>query len=218
MKIKVPTSWKEVTVRQFIELTKVKDLGFDELDTSLRIISILTGVDDIELVNISLTDLKKLMNAIKFIDNHDSEPLEDFSLKLDGNRYRIEWDATKLIAGEYIDIQSYIDKGAHENIHKIMATYLKPVNYFGLRKKDCYKKSKEGKWVQTSESREKTAKLILDHLTMDKVFSINGFFLSRWKRLTKATLLYLEQKKTKKMREIKRRLLKEGLLTHMDGI
>lgn len=218
MKIKVATSWSDVTVRQFIELSKVKELGFDELDTSLRVISILSGVDDVDLVNISLSDLKRLSAKTDFIKTNRYEKLEDFSLKLKGQRYRIEWDATKLVAGEYIDIQNYISKGAHENIHKIMASYIKPVNLFGFRKKGCYKKSKEGKWLQTVESRAITSELILDHLTMDKVFSINGFFLNRWKRLTEATQVYLEQKKRIQMKKLKRELKKMGLQKSTAGI
>ena len=179
MKITVPTSWADVSIRQFVELSKVKELEFDEIDTSLRVLSILTGIDDAEFINLSLPDLKKLSAKTNFIGNHSHEVLKDFNLKIKGNRYRVEWDANNLIAGEYIDIQNYIKNGTYENIHKILAAYLKPVTIFGTKKRGCYKKSREGKTIQTMESRDATAELILDNLPMDKVFAINGFFLHR---------------------------------------
>ena len=218
MKINIPTSWSDVSVRQFVELSKVKGLGFDEIDAQLRILSILTGVEDDVFLNVSLPDLKKLNKKIEFLEQKQPKGELHLSYKIKGQRYRLEWDANNLLAGEYIDIQNYIKKGASENMHNIMAIYLKPVNFFGGLKKGCYKKNKDGKHIQTLESRAKTAELVLDHLTMDKVFCINGFFLNRWEILTKATLAYLNRAKDKTMKELRKELAQEGLSKHMDGI
>ena len=218
MKINVPTSWRDVTVKQFVELSKVKELGFDEIDTQLRILSILTGEEDDTFLNISFAELKRLNNLTKFIEEKQPKGKFKTSYKIDGQRYRFEWDATKLLAGEYIDIQNYIKKGSNSNIHNIMAVYLKPVTILGTLKKDCFKANKEGKMIQTLESREKTAEAILNSLTMDKVFSINGFFLNRWEKLTEGTLAYLKGEKEKAMKRMEKELEQEGLQMPTDGI
>ena len=102
MKILVPTSWKDVNVNQFIELSKVKSLGFDELDTQLRILSILTGVEDDVLLQLPISEIKRMSLMTDFIKHNQSKKEIDFTIKLNGKKFRVEWDATKLVAGEYI--------------------------------------------------------------------------------------------------------------------
>ena len=218
MKILVPTSWKDVNVNQFIELSKVKSLGFDELDTQLRILSILTGVEDDVLLQLPISEIKRMSLMTDFIKHNQSKKEIDFTIKLNGKKFRVEWDATKLVAGEYIDIQKYIESGATENIHNIIAAYLKPVNFFGFIKKSCYEQTQDGRYIQSLESRNITAKLILNHMNMEDVFALNGFFLNRWKKLIGGTRHYLELQNKKAMKDLKRKLKKEGLPQHMVGI
>lgn len=218
MKIVVPTSWSEVSVRQFIELAKVKDLGFDELDTQLRILSILTGVDDEEFLKFDYPELQKVIKAAAFIEDYKTTKPIKFKYKIKGRRYDYEYDASKLSAGEYIDIQNYIKDNPNKNLHKIIAIYLKPVNFFGFRVKGCYTRNKKGKYIQTLESRNITAELVLDNLMMDKVLAINGFFLNRWEKLIKATERYLVKQNTKAMENVKKALKQAGLSIPTDGI
>ena len=218
MKISVPTSWAEVSVRQFIELAKVKDLGFDELDTQLRILSILTGVEDDEFLKFDHAELKKVIQITDFINDQKVEKPTKFKFKIKGQRFDFEYDASKLSAGEYIDIQNYIKNNPNENLHKIIAIYLKPVNFFGFKIKSCYDVNKKGKYIQTLESRAITADLVLDNIMMDQVLSMNGFFLNRWDKLIKATELYLEKLNKKAMKNLEKVLKEEGLSMPTDGI
>jgi len=211
MKVTLPTSWKEVTLNQFIELSKVSGLGFDDLDATCRMLSILTGVDEEEFLKVSISDVKKMFAAIKFIDNKSYEKPTQFNYKIKGKKYKFEWDASELLAGEYIDMQNYIAGGVSENMHKIMAIYLKPVNYFGFKTKENYKKNKEGKYIQTLDSRKDSAEVFKDNMTMDVVFSCNGFFLNRWKKLILATHQSLGVSSNKAVKKLEKVMKKEGL-------
>lgn len=211
MKLTIPTGWQDVTVRQFIELSKVKGLEFDELDTQLRILSILTNVEDDVFIEMPISELKKIIEKTAFIKNHNQKFPLPYKFKIKGLRFKFDWDATKLLAGEYIDIQNYIKNNSTENIHNIIAIYLKPVTMFGTLKKECYKKTSQGEWMQTLESRTATAALLLDNLKMDAVLSMSSFFLNRWEKLIKATQIYLEVQNIKAMKELNKQLSKAGL-------
>ena len=215
MKITIPTDWSEVTVRQFQELSKVPDLDYSDLDKQLKILEILTGVSDDYFLNISFTDLKKIIKKTDFVNHTPLSLRKKHRLKIKGRRYAVNYIPQELIAGEYIDLTELTKEGANvnKNIAKILAIYLKPINIFGFPLRRCYEK-KNGKLIQTIKSRKYTEELILDNLTMDVVFPMSGFFLNLWQRLTKATLTYLEEQMEQKMKEVKRverDLLKSGV-------
>jgi hypothetical protein len=215
MKLIVPTSWKDVTVSQFMELAKVPDLGFDEMDATFKTLSILCNVSDEVFIDMPLPELKSVISKVDFIKDHKTNfPIVN-SVKIKGRRYAINYNAKKLLAGEYIDMQNYIKGGVNKNLNHCIAVYLKPKNIFGFNKRGCYK---EGGRVQTLESRNETAELVLDNLTMDIVLPMSGFFLKNWERLIKATQIYLEIQKTRADKRLKRELEKAGLSTLMDGI
>ena len=211
MKVTLPTSWKEVTLNQFIELSKVKALGFDDLDATCRILEILTGISEEEFLNVSISDVKKMFDTVRFLDDRSFDAPTEFKYKIKGQRFKFEWDASQLLAGEYIDMQNYIDGGVSENMHNIMAIYLKPVNRWGFKTKGNYKKNKEGKYIQTLDSRRSSAEMFKDNLTMDVVFSCNGFFLNRWQKLIKATHQYLGVSSRKAIKNLEKAMKKEGL-------
>ena len=218
MKINIPTSWSEVTVRQFIELSKVPELGFDEVDTQFKILSILTGVEDDVFINMELPELKKAIKITTFTKSQPANSKIRQYVKIKGVKYSIQYEANKLLAGEYIDLQNYIKGGVNNNLHNVIAVYLKPVNFFGFRKIGCYEKNSKRKWIQTLESRNETAEAILDGLTMDLVFAMSGFFLRLYQRLILRTQLYLEVQNHKAMKSLKKELAKAGLPTHTVGI
>ena len=155
MTISVPTDWSDVTLRQFQQLAEVPSLGFDFLDGELKKLEILTGVSDEYFYKIHLTQSKKLIKNIDFI-NHKPEGLKKPSqVKIAGRRFTINYIPQELIAGEYIDLMELTktEEGINKDLHKILSIYLKPVNMFGGKLKGCYEKTAEGKWIQTAESK-----------------------------------------------------------------
>ena len=123
MKVRVPTSWEDVTLRQFIELSKVPDMGFSKEDANLRILSILTGIDDSELYELPVGELAKINALVKFIESKDSLFPVKYKIKIKDKRYKFEWKTNLLTSGEYIDIQEYLKKkgeAVDENTVKLL--------------------------------------------------------------------------------------------------
>jgi len=206
MKITIPTSWADVTLAQYKQIVEVPSLEFkDELDNHLRVLSILTGIDDTEFLSIPLNELNKVLMNIKFIYTKPNKLKIKHKVKLGGQRYHVNYMPNQLDAGEYIDLTNYTKEEAKiiENMPKILAVFLKPVNILGGMTKGRYKKNSQGRMSQTMESREQTAALAKD-LTMDVIFPMSDFFLKTWESSIEVTKAYFMREKRIAMEKAKR--------------
>lgn len=189
----MPTSWSDVTVGQFQELKEVPSLGFDPIDSQLRILQILTGVSDETFLALPWSSVKGLLQKIDFI-NKTPDLKKLYRVNIKGRRYSVNYRPEMLNAGEYIDLMNLTADGKGDaNIVKILSICLKPINIFGGRLAGCYKKTKEGVWIQTIESREWTEKNIPDNLKMDVVIPMSRFFLKTWQLSMDSIRLYLKE-------------------------
>jgi len=212
--MRVPDKWSEVSLKQYIEITDVVAIDMDELDKQVKILSILTKLDEDTVTALAIPRLKEAIRACAFIyGKPELKPTEDF-IKIGGKRFRINKMLNTLSGAEYIDMTSLVKdpKQITANLPKIIAIFLHPVNIFGFKKGKYYDKG-----FQTLESRMATAKLIEDHLMMDKVMNLSGFFLRNWEALTKATLRYSDLQ-TMKARKNLKKLLKGVSLSTGRGI
>lgn len=211
-KIKLPTSWGDVTLKKYIEITEFQAVDMDELDKSVKILSILSDKTEDEILDISLPDIKECIKRIQFIYTTPEEGKIKQKIKINGHRYFINLNVRSITGAEYIDFTSLLKEKDKitQNLTQILPIFLKPVNIFGFKKKKCYRINDKNEEVQTLESRAFTSKLILDNLTMDIVFNLSGFFLRNYQALTKATLDCIIKENSKKRELILRKMKKEG--------
>jgi len=187
----VPKDWRQVTLKQYQEVVEIALIDMDEIDKQVKILSILCNIDEDKILDLPIPSIKDYSNKIKFIYSLP-EPEKIFqSVKIKGQRFNVNLSVSKLSGGEYIDLSNYCkeQKEINSNLHNIISIFLHPVNILGLRKKDCYSKNAKGEWCQKLESRNRTSELIKS-LTMDKVFSLSGFFLTLSENLIKVTMDY----------------------------
>lgn len=220
MKITIPTTWADVTLNQFIELAEVPDLGFDPLDTQLRILQILSGESDEHFLKVPYVAVKELINKTDFI-NHTPHKLKiPKDVHIEDRSFRINYDIASLTAGEFIDLNELTKdaKKINSNMVKIIAIYLRPVNFWGGMKKGCYHKTKDGHLAQTLESRRWTEERIGDCITMDMVFPMSSFFLTLWERLSKDMEQSFQKRAAKEMKKANELLAQEqDLVRSTDG-
>ena len=144
MNITIPTDWSDITLRQFKEISEVPSLGFkDELDSKLKVLSILTGEEDTVFLSIPMTALSELLNKTKFVYQKPEKMPLHRSIRLRGRKYEVNNMPSQLVAGEYIDLTELLKKDSTANLEKIIAIFLKPVNLFGGMKKGCYEKDRK---------------------------------------------------------------------------
>ncbi len=197
MKIKLPDNWSEVSLNDYIEIVDVTQIDMDELDKQIKVISILSKVNEDYLLKLSLSDIKKLIQHVSFIYTQPKGVKPPNTVTLKGVTYNVAYDLRTITGGEYIDLCEYSKeaKDVTKNLPNILAIFIKP------KAKECYEVV-QGKKVQTNESRNNTAKLLLDEMNMQDVLAMSSFFLRSWEALTIATVNYLEKQNKKIEKEL----------------
>lgn len=203
--MKLPNKWSEVSLKKYIQIVEVSAVDMNELDKHVKILSILSGESEDKILDLSLTEVKGFIRDISFIYTKPEGGTLKKCRKLGGNKFDINYNLKNITGGEYIDLTSYVKDPLKttSNLPEIIAIFLKPVNLLGFPKRKCYKNE-----IQTSESREATAKLIYDHMMMDEVAGLSGFFLRNYEASMKAIQGCLT-KQTKKNQEAVRKLYRK---------
>lgn len=121
MKINVPTSFEDVSLDQYLELSKL-----DESDTigQIAILCKISKEDVKRMEKSSLNEIEALMSSIQHADE-DKYPHARF-IELEGRKYGFHPNLSEISVGEFVDLDS-LCSNPMENLPKIMATLYRPV-------------------------------------------------------------------------------------------
>lgn len=124
-----PSKLSEVTLGQFQEIVSLKamDSMKDNIDLTIKIISILMKVSEEFLNTIPYTDIIKLAELSGFIfDSTNEEP--KFEVVIDNVKYVMLNEISKMSTAEYIDLDTLLSdkENAVSNLHLIMSILYRP--------------------------------------------------------------------------------------------
>jgi len=125
----VPNNLNEVTLGQYQEYIKLKDLSETEL--SLKMIEIFCKLNSEQVRYLKATDVRNVVSIIA--EMFDSKPSLVNTFKIDGIEYGFIPNLDEMSFGEYIDLDTYI--GDWDNIEKAMGVLYRPVE---IRKGNRY--------------------------------------------------------------------------------
>jgi hypothetical protein len=125
----VPNNLNEVTLGQYQEYIKLKDLSETEL--SLKMIEIFCNLKSEQVRYLKATDVRNVVSIIA--EMFDSRPSLVNTFKIDGVEYGFIPNLDEMSFGEYIDLDTYI--GDWDNIDKAMGVLYRPVE---MRKGNRY--------------------------------------------------------------------------------
>ena len=125
----VPNSLNEVTLGQYQEYIKLKDLSETEL--SLKMIEIFCKLNSEQVRYLKATDVRNVVTIIS--EMFDNKPSLVNTFKIDGIEYGFIPNLDEMSFGEYIDLDTYI--GDWDNIEKAMGVLYRPVE---IRKGNRY--------------------------------------------------------------------------------
>ena len=174
MKITVPTSWSDVSIKQFRQLlANESDKSLDEIDLKVSHIVTLTGVDYTIIEELHPSQINELYGKISFIGSNKVEGDFPNSIKLGDKIYHCEPKAN-MTYGQYKAMREWTKSAdtINDNLHNIVSLFITEPN-----KKYSYQF-------------EEKSKLILEHCKMNVVFHISGFFLKLYPELLKAIQTY----------------------------
>lgn len=125
----VPNSLNEVTLGQYQEYLKLKDLT--ETQLSFKMIEIFCGVKAEHVRLLKATDVQDIVNIMSAM--FESKPSLVHSFKLNGVEYGFIPNLDEISFGEYIDLDTSI--GDWENMEKAMGVLYRPIE---IRKGNRY--------------------------------------------------------------------------------
>lgn len=126
-----PNTWSEISLGNFQKIIELKN-ETDGINTLVKIISTLSGIDEEVLNDLPYTEFIRLSDACEFVFTECKEEPK-FEFTLNGVKYKMMDDITKIKTAEYIDLDTLLrDKeNTIGNLHVIMAILYRPKNKNG---------------------------------------------------------------------------------------
>lgn len=199
--IKIPTSWNDVTVGQFISYKLLCDnKGSDDLQFIINCIHVLTGESKEKIELLPISAINALFVKMSFLNSEpEAKRLKSWYI-FKGNFFKLNYKINELTAAQFIDISEF-QKDSIGNLHKILAAVM-------LTKKGLFKNPE---YCGTSHSER--AKLIYDNMPISEAYPIAVFFCALTPIFLKVMKGYSVSKVLKMKREMAseaRRLLRDG--------
>ena len=117
-----PTSWEEVTVEQFVKLFADHTPTDNELMASVKVMSILSGIEEEIIMAMDVEDFKNLAVQLTFISEEMPNEEVDY-IEVEGEKYYLYKDFSKMTTGEIITIELLMEKN-EGNIYRVMPQLL----------------------------------------------------------------------------------------------
>lgn len=123
IKIKIPTSLKDITLRQYKRFLKIQENVNEERFLNAKMIEIFCNVKLEEVMLLKLKDAEEISGILSKLFNEKPSLVSKF--KLNGVNYGFHPQLDDLSLGEYIDLDNFI--GDWDNIEKAMNVLYRPI-------------------------------------------------------------------------------------------
>ena len=123
IKIKIPTSLKDITLRQYKRFLKIQENVKEERFLNAKMIEIFCNVKLEKVMLLKLKDAEEISGILSKLFNEKPSLVSKF--KLNGINYGFHPQLDDLSLGEYIDLDNFI--GDWDNIEKAMNVLYRPI-------------------------------------------------------------------------------------------
>tara|TARA_R110000764_G_scaffold79268_1_gene157996 strand:+ start:11349 stop:11999 length:651 start_codon:yes stop_codon:yes gene_type:complete len=123
IKITIPTSLNEITLRQYKRFLEVQKQTEDDLVLNSKMIEIFCNVTLEKVMLLKLKDSQEIINILS--EMFETKPSLVSKFKLNGIEYGFHPQLDDLTLGEYIDLDTFI--GDWDNMEKAMNVLYRPI-------------------------------------------------------------------------------------------
>jgi len=123
LNIKIPSSLKEITLRQYKSYLKLQETVKEERFLNAKMIEIFCKLKLKDVMLLKLKDSNEILGLLSSL--FESKPSLVSKFKLNGLEYGFQPQLDDMTLGEYIDLDTYI--GDWENMEKAMNVLYRPV-------------------------------------------------------------------------------------------
>ena len=179
-KYKLPKNWDELSLKKYVRLMKAledKEVK-KEIEKIVGIIRILSDVPEEDILRLPVKNINQLgVYLTEFLQTTPNEEL-NHKLNIKGVEYGFHPKLSDISFGEWVDIDSYINEGVNDNLHKIIAILYRPII---LKKKDKYQ-------IEPYEPCKDREQIMLENLKVGDFYGVSVFFSELGSQLLMNTL------------------------------
>ena len=174
--------WNNISVWQYQNIVKtLANKQDDEIEKSFKLIGIVYNMTENQVDSLTQAEYKAKLKECDFLNNMpEGKPVN--IIKVNGKRYRLIYDVTRMPFGRYVESKAFVGD-IYGNLHKLGATMVMPQkrNWLGLWVDDKYNAAKH----------EDYADDILQANFQDVYFSLVFFYqvFRNWIEVTKDYLV-----------------------------
>lgn len=195
--MKIIDNYRKLPIGKYNEIVKLCETEMDEVDRKVRIVGILTGLTDEEVLALPLTDFTECCAKAKFIDLPCPEtliPSVSKSYPVGGFNLVPVTDMRKVTTAQYIDFLSF-SKDKEHNIVEMLSCFLVP------------------KGMDYNEGYDilDVHNAIKEEMSVAEVLAVLAFFFGSWTRSLHSTLSYSERMARRVKDKEKRQMMMERI-------
>ena len=200
-------SYSELPINRYLDIKALVEEDLEPMDMQVKLLSILDGRSENELLNMNFQDFHALVQDSAFLmDQPVPSKKVPSKIIINKHTYEIKKDVSKFTTAQYIDFQTLTAKEDRDKyLAYIMACFLIPE---GKRYNDGYD---IGEVVQE----------LGEYLSIQDAINVSFFFQRKYLNSINDTLIYLEFKTKRMLRKTKDEKTKAQLkdaLERMKGL
>jgi hypothetical protein len=135
--------WNNISVWQYQNIVKtLANKDEDDIDKSFKLIGIVYNMTENQVDSLTQAEYTAKLKECDFLNTMpEGKPVK--VIKVNGKRYRLIYDVTRMPFGRYVESKAFVGD-IYGNLHKLGATMVMPQkkNWFGLWVDDKYDASK----------------------------------------------------------------------------
>ena len=195
--MKIIDNYRKLPIGKYNEIVKLCETEMDEVDRKVKIVGILTGLTDDEVLALPLTDFTECCAKAKFIDLPCPEtliPSVSKSYPVGGFNLVPVTDMRKVTTAQYIDFLAF-SKDKEHNIVEMLSCFLVP------------------KGMDYNEGYDilDVHNAIKEEMSVAEVLALLAFFFGSWTRSLHSTLSYSERMARRVKDKGKRQMMMERI-------
>lgn len=195
--MKIIDNYRKLPIGKYNEIVKLCETEMDEVDRKVKIVGILTGLTDDEVLALPLTDFTECCAKAKFIDLPCPEtliPSVSKSYPVGGFNLVPVTDMRKVTTAQYIDFLAF-SKDKEHNIVEMLSCFLVP------------------KGMDYNEGYDilDVHNAIKEEMSVAEVLALLAFFFGSWTRSIHSTLSYSERMARRVKDKEKRQMMMERI-------
>ena len=141
--------WNNISVWQYQNIVKtLANKQDDEIEKSFKLIGIVYNMTENQVDSLTQAEYKAKLKECDFLNSMpEGKPVK--IIKVNGKRYRLIYDVTRMPFGRYVESKAFVGD-IYGNLHKLGATMVMPQkrNWLGLWVDDKYDAAKHEDYAE----------------------------------------------------------------------